>query len=53
MTAKEESIVTAIWGQAYRSKSTKFCILKQVMKANKDRLFLISETGQGLKVKNY
>jgi hypothetical protein len=53
MTAKEESIVTAIWGSTYRSKSTKLCIPKQVMKVNKDKMFIISETGQGFKVKNF
>lgn len=53
MTAKEETIVNAIWGPTNRSKSTKLCILKQVIKANKDKLFIISETGQSFKVKNF
>jgi hypothetical protein len=51
MTAKEEFIVTAIWGPTHPLKSTKLNIPKQVMKSNKNKLFYILETGQSFRVK--
>jgi hypothetical protein len=51
MTAKEESIVTAIWGSTHRSNSIKLFISKQVIESNKNKLFYILETGQSFKVK--
>jgi hypothetical protein len=51
MTAKEESIVIAIWGPNNRIKSTKLYIPKQVMESNKNKLFYILEAGQSFRVK--
>jgi len=53
MTAREESIVTAIWGPTKRLKSTKLYIPKQVVELNKDKFFYIPARGRSIKAKTW